>query len=162
MPVGWPSLPIFHAFGNPVWQGGEYSYDPGVGQVGVIDDQIDWDDGVRGPLIFNPTHFCGKVTQWQNGSIQGVNPPLTWTDFGYSTCCLEAPDNNFGAGGMKVGGSAVIFHADFLAGGMLNGGSSIIFLSYSPAGGAKFGGSSSYADFYYSTGGMLNGGSADI
>lgn len=142
-PPDWPHLPFLHSFTRYINSFDDWYTEPGQG--GVVGESV---NGIkRGkdtppPLTFNPTHACGDPVKWVNGFTLGVDAPLVWTDFEYSTCCLDGqPHPGFRAGGVKVGGGAAFPIVP--RGGSRTGGASA-FAAVVSSGGSKTGGKASF------------------
>lgn len=81
-----PFIPIAHRF---LFGGCRDRFDPEpLNPPSVGDDQTTWRSRYIPPNFWLKVgeHFCGSVRQWQEGSVAS-DPPLEWTEFGYSTCC---------------------------------------------------------------------------
>lgn len=162
VPDNWPVLPIWNSFGHPSWQGGEYNHDPTdyPGQVGIVNKNVSYSKGGPLPLLFNPTKFCGTIAQWQTGSTYGVDPPLVFTDYLYSNCCLGS-DRPFRRGGIKMGGSAQ-FPQTFQSAGGIRVGYTAFAGEFSSSGGIRVGGAAALPSTFVSTGGIAVGGQASF
>ena len=99
-PPGTPHLPFLHSFTRYINSFDDWYTEPG--HNGVVGESVRGSNGGRTSspaLSFVPTHACGSQDQWLNGSVLGVDPQLVWTDFDYSTCCLDGmPHPGFRAG----------------------------------------------------------------
>ncbi len=93
VPFGTPALPFPHRFLNPSFDGRRYPKrypaglrgldfilepgEPGL-PVGFFFDKVRYDRGSLPAGYVPPTGWVGSLRQWQEGSILGVDPPLTF------------------------------------------------------------------------------------
>lgn len=90
-------------FTNPVWLPDRNPNVVADGEAGVDNPPSNYNKGGIIPFFFPPKKYCGTVRQWQDGSDIATDPPLTWTDLGHSTCCLDVVNPDFLHGGAGCG-----------------------------------------------------------
>lgn len=128
-----------------------------AGQVGTYLGMTRYDKGKPPPIVISPTHFCGTPEMFLDGATTD-DPPLTWTDFGYSECCLDNKPHNFWHGGVGAGGAANVDRLFSGIGGASVGGAADITYLFASEGGIKCGGGADVSRLFVSTGGCKVGG----
>ena len=96
LPIRWyrvpnttPAVPFPHAFGIRDFDfDKKFPENPTPGTAGVFAKPYTYDKGARPVLWQGGGSVCGPMSAWQDGGLTGVDTPLTWTTWEFSTCCL--------------------------------------------------------------------------
>jgi len=86
VPFGTECYPHLHCFTLPDWLPYHVANVIGTGQAGLLEPVLEYSKGELPIFFVPPFHVCGSQSQFVDGSVIATDPPLEFTDWGYSVC----------------------------------------------------------------------------